>query len=115
MSKVQVKKNLTAKPISKKSLVTVSFENGFHFYRNIGNYTGITATNLNEFESNLKIIPAESIKFHLQRKDFEKWVKYTIRDAALAEKISKIKEEQPTEDLRKELLKTIKTSTPCAL
>jgi len=110
MSKIQVKKKLTTKPTSKKSLAIVSFENGFHFYTNIGNYTGITATNLNEFESNLKIIPAESIKFHLQRKDFEKWVKYTIKDAALAEKISKIKEEQSTEDLRKELLKTVKTS-----
>ena len=115
MSKIQVKKKLTAKHTSKKPLAIVSFENGFHFYTNIDNYTGITATNLNEFESNLKIIPAESIKFHLQRKDFEKWVKYTIRDAAIAERISKIKEEQPTEDLRKELLKTVKTSTPCAI
>jgi hypothetical protein len=110
MSKVQVKKKLIAKPTSTKPLSTVSFENGFHFCTNIGNYTGITATNLNEFESKLKIIPAESIKFHLQRKDFEKWVKYTIRDDALAERISKIKEEQSTEDLRKEMLKTVETS-----
>ena len=37
-------------------------------------------------------------------------VKYTIRDVALAERISRIKEEQSMEELRKEMLKTIETS-----
>ncbi len=110
MSKVHVKKQLITKPTNIKPITTVSFENGFHFCTNVGNYTGITATNLSEFDSKLKIIPAESIKFHFQRKDFEKWIKYAIKDAALAERISTIKEEQSTEDLRKEILKTVETS-----
>jgi hypothetical protein len=110
MSKVQVKKQLIAKPTSKKPLTTVSFENGFHFCTNIGNYAGITATNLNEFASKLKIVPVESVRFHFQRKDFENWIRYTIKDAALAERISRTKAEQSTEDLRKEILKTVETS-----
>jgi hypothetical protein len=115
MSKVQIKKQLITKLTNIKPITSVSFENGFHFCTNVGNYTGITATNLSEFDSKLKIIPAESIKFHFQRKDFEKWIKYAIKDAALAERISSIKEDQSTEDLRREILKTVETSIPNAL
>jgi hypothetical protein len=113
--KVQVKKQLTAKPTSVKPLTTVPFENGFHFYTAIGNYTGITATNLNEFATKLRIIPKESIAFHFQRKDFQKWIEYTIKDGALAERISRANGEQSAEDLRKEILRTLETCTSCAL
>ena len=109
--KTQIKKQLIAKPTTVKPLRTVPFENGFHFYTAIGNYTGITATNLNEFAAKLKTIPTESITFHFQRKDFQKWIKYTIRDAELAERISRTKEEQSAEDLRKVILRTIETRT----
>ena len=115
MSKVQVNKQLTIKPTSKKPLATVSFENGFHFCTNIGNYAGITATNLNEFASKLKIAPAESVKFHFQRKDFENWIRYTIKDVTLAERISRTKAEQSPEEMRKEILKTVETSISSAL
>ena len=110
--KTQVKKQLILKPtIVKSSIVkplrTVPFESGFHFYTAIGNYTGITATNLSEFAAKLKTIPAESISFHVQRKDFQKWIKYTIKDAALAERISRTKGEQSAEGRRKEILNTV--------
>jgi hypothetical protein len=113
--KVQVKTQLIAKPASVKPLTAVPFENGFHFYTAMGNYTGITATNLSEFAAKLQIIPMESITFHFQRKDFENWIKYSIKDAALAERISRIKGEQSTEDLRKEILRTVETRASCAL
>jgi len=120
--KTQVKRQLSAKPKSVKlthvkptkvkptnvkTLRTVPFENGFHFYTDIGKYTGITATSLSEFAAKLKTIPTESITFHFQRKDFQKWIKYTIKDAALAERISRIKGEQSAEGLRKETLRTV--------
>ena len=110
--KTQVKKQLILKPIivkstSVKPLRTVPFESGFHFYTAIGNYAGITATNLNEFAAKLQTIPIESITFHFQRKDFQKWIQYTIEDAPLAERISRIKGEQSAEGLRKEILRTV--------
>jgi len=108
--KVQVKKQLVAKPTSAKPITTVPFENGFHFYTAIGNYTGITANNLSEFAAKLQIIPPESIAFHFQRKDFEKWIRYTIKDVALAERISKTNLGQSTEDLRKEILSTVENT-----
>ena len=113
--KVQVKKQLVAKPTSGKPLTTVPFENGFHFYTAIGNYTGITATNLSEFASKLQLVPTESITFHFRRKDFENWIKFTIKDVALAERLSRTKGEQSTEDLRKEILGTVEKYTSCAL
>ena len=115
--KTQVKKQLIVKPntvqptIIKptilKPLRTVPFESGFHFYTAIGNYTGITATNLSEFAAKLKTIPTESITFHFQRKDFQKWIQYTIKDAALAEKISRTNGEQSAVGLRKDILRTV--------
>jgi Family of unknown function (DUF5752) len=112
--KVQVKQQSIAKPTSKKPPTTVSFENGFHFYTGIGNYTGITATSLCEFAAKLQLVPLESVAFHFQRKDFENWVKNTIKDVTLAERIGRIKGEQPTEDLRKEILRSVETRTLCA-
>jgi len=105
--KTQVKKQLLAKPTIVKPLRTLPFENGFHFYTTLGNYTGITATNLSEFAAKLKTIPTESITFHFQRKDFQNWIKYTIKDAALAERINRTNGEQSAEDMRKEILRTV--------
>jgi hypothetical protein len=113
--RVQVKKQLIQKPTSPKPVTKVPFENGFHFYTAIGNYTGITATNLSEFATKLQIIPQESITFHFQRKDFERWIKYTIKDVALAERISRTNGEQSTEELRKEIIRTLDMATSCAL
>lgn len=107
--KIQVKKELIAKPNGVKPLVSVPFENGFHFYKAAGNYIGITTTNLNDFAAELQIVPLESITYHFQRKDFENWVKYTIKDVALAERISRVKVEQSAEDLRREILRTMET------
>ena len=109
-TKIQAKKPLLAKPISKKSLRIVPFESGFQFYTAIGNYTGITATNLNEFAAKLQIIPLESITFHFQRKDFQQWIKNTIEDTKLAEQMSKIEKGLSAEDLRKEILTTLETA-----
>ena len=128
--KTQVKRQLSAKPKSVKlthvkptkvkptnvkTLRTVPFENGFHFYTDIGKYTGITATSLSEFALKLQVIPEESVTFHFQRKDFQNWIKYTIRDAALAQRISNTKREQNAEDLRKELVANIEARTSQAI
>ena len=99
------------KPTNAKPLRTVPFENGFHFYTDIGKYTGITATSLSEFALKLQVIPEESVIFHFQRKDFQNWIKYTIKDAALAHRINNTKREQNAEDLRKEILRIVNART----
>jgi hypothetical protein len=54
-------------------------------------------------------VPAESINFHIQRGDFQKWIKNTIGDSVLAKRISRIESTLPAEDLRKELLAIVQT------
>ncbi len=90
-------------------LRTVPDEKGFHFNTAPASFTGETATSLDDFEKKLQIAPAESVSFHLQRDDFQKWIAGTIGDAELAKRISQIKLARPVEDLRKELLKIVKT------
>jgi hypothetical protein len=108
-------KPINAKLANFKPLRTVPFENGFHFYTNIGKYTGITATNLSEFALKLQVIPEESFMFHFQRKDFQNWIKYTIKDAALAQRINNTRIEQNAEVLRKELVAIIEARASHAI
>ena len=107
-----IAKHTTVKPTIVKPLRTVPFESGFHFYTAIGNYTGITATNLSEFATKLETIPMESVIFHFRRKDFQRWIEYTVDDAALAERIDRIKGAQSAEGLRKEILKNVEAVLP---
>jgi len=103
-----------AKPTfsSKKNeeiLSSVKYENGFHFYTELGKYTGVTASSLSEFAEKLQTIPAESIVFHFQRDDFQKWIRNIIGDEELAKRLDQLKKwpSWPSdESLRKELVKT---------
>ena len=108
-------KPTNAKPTIVKALRIVPFENGFHFYTDIGKYTGITATSLSEFALKLRVIPEESVMFHFQRKDFQNWIKYTLKDAALTQRINNTKQEQNAEELRKELVATIESRASRAI
>jgi hypothetical protein len=90
-------------------LRTVPNERGFHFYTSLGKYAGETATSLEAFERKIQVVPAESINFHIQRGDFQKWIKNTIGDSVLAKRISLIESTLPAEDLRKELLAIVQT------
>jgi hypothetical protein len=90
-------------------LRTLPFEKGFHFYIAPGNFTRETATSLDAFEKKLQVAPADSVNFHFQRGDFQKWIEDTLGDYELARRISSIKRTLPVEDLRKELLAIVQT------
>ena len=109
--KAVLKKQVHAKPENVKFLSSVPFESGFRFFTAVGNYTGITAISLDEFTTKLQIVPAESVQFHFERKDFQKWIMDTIKDLELAEKINGIVQGQSTEKLRKEILRIMQERT----
>ena len=109
--KAVLKKQVVAKPENAKFLSSVPFESGFRFFTAVGNYTGITAINLDEFTTKLQIVPAESVQFHFERRDFQKWIKGTIKDLELAERINGIVQEPFTENLRKEILRIMQERT----
>ena len=82
------------------------YEKGFHFYTELGKYSGMTATNIDEFARKLQVVPAESVNFHLQRDDFQIWLKNPIGDEELALRIERFKRRSRLsgENLRRELL-----------
>ena len=107
-----MKSNKTEKPSVSKSkaekiLRSVPLEQGFHFATDLGTYTGETAISLFSFYEKLRTIELQSVKFHFQRRDFQKWVETTLSDQELASRIDKIPSGLPDEGLRKELLKTV--------
>jgi hypothetical protein len=97
-----------AKKIS-EILRTVPSENGFYFYTDLGYFTGKTATNLDAFEKILQVVAADSVNFHFQRGDFQKWIDDTLGDKELARRIGLIKRPYSAEELREELLAIVQT------
>ena len=88
-------------------LNTVPLEHGFQFFTELGKSTGITASSTVEFAEKLQTVPIQSVTFHFQHKDFQKWFKNTIGDEELAKRIDQIKAGTQDENLRKELSKTV--------
>jgi Family of unknown function (DUF5752) len=107
LSKKTITKKLTIEKRKTLNLKSVPFENGFHFFTEVGKYTGITASSTVEFAEKLQIIPIESVMFHFQRQDFQKWFKNTVGDEELAKRIDRIEAWSSDENLRKELFKTV--------
>jgi alpha-amylase len=61
-------------------------EKAFHYYNN-GEYTNLSAHSLDELRRTLKIVDTGSFNFHIRGGDFIKWIKYTVGDNILAERI----------------------------
>lgn len=68
-------------------LRSVLREEAFYFFTSIGNYTGVSASSLDEFLQRMKDVDAKSLEFHLFREDFEKWISQTLGDDKLAGEI----------------------------
>ena len=87
---------------AQKILRTVPYDRGFHFFMPDGCYTGETALSLCSFLRDMGSIDIESIKFHFDRGDFQKWLRNTIGDEELAQTIDKL-DKIPEENLREKL------------
>jgi len=82
----------------------LSKEKAFYFFTAIGNYTGESATSIEDFLKKIEHIDIKSIEFHVYRDDFEKWTAEIIGDKELAEQIKKLKHQNITgEKLRNQL------------
>jgi len=90
-------------------LRNVPYEKGFHFHTIPGQFTGITATSLEDFEKKLQEVNVHSIVFHFLRKDFQKWIKDTLGDDELTERINQIDTALPDEKMRKEIIAIVQT------
>ena len=103
MSKVQLKPDIS------KILSDVPSENVFRFCTAEGGCTQMSAISLEDFADKLDGIDASSILFHYPRGDFQAWIKKSIGDSELADKMCFIQQGISGEKLRQELLKIVKT------
>ena len=88
---------------AQKILSPVPYEQGFHFFAPDGHYSGETATSLCSFLRDLQHLDMQSIRFHFERGDFQKWLRNTIGDEKLAQKIDNLDKTLPDEPLRNQL------------
>jgi hypothetical protein len=85
-----------------KILRKVGDMEAFYFSRAFNKYTGQKANSLEEFLQKIKEVDAKSLEFHLYRKDFEKWIEFTLGDFRLAVGLKFLREQKLIgEDLRK--------------
>lgn len=76
----------------------LSSESAFYFFTSIGNYTGESATSMEDFLEKIEHVDIKSIEFHFHRGDFEKWVAETIGDKEVGEEIKDLKGQNLVDD-----------------
>jgi hypothetical protein len=89
---------------AQKILRQVPYAQGFHFFMPDGHYSGETAMSLCSFLRDLGSVDVQSIKFHFDRGDFQKWLRNTVGDQELARIIDELDKESPEENLQNKLV-----------
>lgn len=82
--------------VSSRALRNVTRGEAFYFFTSIGNYTGHSASSLDEFLLKIKDIDVKSLEFHLFREDFEKWIAQTLGDVLLSDDIRSLRIQKVT-------------------
>ncbi|HEX4920840.1 MAG TPA: hypothetical protein VFV92_08880, partial [Candidatus Bathyarchaeia archaeon] len=72
-------------------VLAVPREKSFYFDTGLGQYSGILASSIDEFLGSLRIVPLESIEYHIGRRDFEKWTKDVLGSVLLADNIRSLR------------------------
>ncbi len=80
-------------------------DEAFIFSTGFGKFLDIKAWSLRGFFEAVKKSPVESLEYHIQRGDFERWIRYSLGDEKLADQIKGLKNRSG--DLRFELLNLI--------
>jgi len=91
-----------------KILRILSPQEYFLFFTDIGQYTGEFAQSLEDFYGKISRVPLKSLDFHFRRGDFEKWIRKTLGDAYLADRINRINKSIQMEKLRTILKRIVK-------
>ena len=81
----------------------------FYFHAGEGRSVGETAANLWEFREALREVPLESLLFHLERDDFGRWLRGTLREDKLAAQIQKLGHRDLAGELLREALLRVVT------
>src|SRR6267143_4184085 len=72
------------------ALRTVTPDKAFYFYREVGQPLGATAKSVGEFAAIVKGIDPASVRFHVERGDFESWFRM-LGDKSLAGQVAALR------------------------
>lgn len=100
--------NLPPNPPKKE----VTSEWGFYFYEGIGKPLYEVAFNPKDLGEKIKKVPVASLEFHQKRRDFARWIRDVFKETQLADAVEKVN--NTGEDLRRELLNSLKRSEKAA-
>jgi alpha-amylase len=93
---------------AKRILRRLPIGKGFTFFYEFARPARLPVHSLDEFYSALKTIDLSSIRFHTERRDFERWLRQVVGDDKLADKLMRIENKKCRgEGLRKKILATI--------
>ncbi len=82
---------------------------GFTFFYEFARPTRWTANSLKEFYSTIQVINLKSIQFHMERGDFNRWLRQVVGDDKLADELMNVSNEKLTgEFLRKRILEAVR-------
>jgi len=76
-------------------LGTVVYDKAFFFYEEVGKPTGDFAVSLSDFCNKINTVAPKCLAFHLRRGDFENWIRETIGDLELTQRVGKLKTSKP--------------------
>jgi hypothetical protein len=95
--------NTVSAEAAQRILSPVPYSQGFHFFMPDGHYSGETAISLCSFLKDMRSVDVESIKFHFDRGDFQKWIRTTVGDEKLARIIDNLDKKIPEKNLGEKL------------
>jgi len=78
-------------------LRTLTPDKAFYFYKAIGQPLGTTSKSFSEFATVVKGVDPSSVRFHIERGDFEGWFKM-LGDKLLANQVAALRGENLTPD-----------------
>ena len=83
-------------------------DKGFTFFYEFARPTNVTTHDMFEFARALNMVTIQSLKYHTERGDFERWLSQVLGDKKLAEKISSMTSEKLVgKTLRKRLVAVV--------
>src|SRR6266566_3032907 len=91
------------------ALRTLTPDKAFYFYREIGQPLGATAESLGDFAAIVKGIDPASVRFHVERGDFESWFRM-LGDKSLAGEVAGLRGRNISPDeLRRKVSPMVRT------
>jgi hypothetical protein len=106
--KRKVRKIVLNRTSSSRILRVVRHDEGFLFFRGLGDFTGEIAISLADFAEKMRKVDVRSVDFHFKRQDFEKWLRDVIGDSDLSRRVGRITKESHGEKLRNKIIQIVK-------